>query len=168
MTSRIVQLTQRNWAFDDSAPLGAGAFGTVYRTTDSDGREGAIKVLHASVGTDNRELEIARALVLRKTTHIIQVLDCGVDLATGRPCIVMEKADRSLRDCIASEGPVGPLEGAEIIRQIVLGLVEAGDWVHRDLKPGNILLRDGRWQIADFGMPDKRKPLRHLTRCATT
>jgi eukaryotic-like serine/threonine-protein kinase len=136
-----------------STRLGApGGFGTVYLGNGSDGKEVAIKILHA-VGDDGlRELEFANALTGRVTKHVIPIVDCGIDGATSSACIVMEKAEKTLREFISEHGAIESQDTAAIIRQIILGLLEAGDWVHRDLKPENILLREDRWQVADFGI----------------
>ena len=81
-------------------------------------------------------------------------------LETGRsergPWIAMELCPGgSLGRRVAAEGPLEPREAAEIARDLAAALAavhEAG-LLHRDLKPGNVLLdRDGRPRLADFGL----------------
>jgi serine/threonine protein kinase len=153
MAESFIELDGNRWTLDDARRLGVpGAFGAVYVGKGSDDREVAIKILHAVGDEGKRELEFAKAFAERATKHVIPILDCGIDPATSRVCIVMEMAEKTLRECISELGAVESLEAAAIIRHIVLGLLEAGDWVHRDLKPENILLLNDRWQIADFGI----------------
>jgi serine/threonine protein kinase len=85
--------------------------------------------LHA-VGDDGlRELEFTKAFTSRATKHVIPIIDCGIDGATSRACIVMEKAEKTLRQFISEHGAIESQDTAAILRQITLGLLEAGDWV---------------------------------------
>src|SRR5262249_15483203 len=62
---------------------------------------------------------------------------------------------RSLAELLRDEGPLPPRRAAELVRQLALALQEAHDAgvVHRDLKPGNVLLnRQGQPVITDFGL----------------
>jgi serine/threonine protein kinase len=153
MAKHVVDLNSNRWTFDDANRLGArGGFGTVYVGKGSDDREVAIKILHAVGDDGKRELNFAKAFAGRATKRVIPILDCGIDGATSRACIVMEKAEKTLREFISEHGAIESQDTAAIIRQIILGLLEAGDWVHRDLKPENILLREDGWQVADFGI----------------
>jgi serine/threonine protein kinase len=157
MAEHVVELSGNRWTFDDANRLGqAGGFGTVYLGKGSDGKEVAIKILHA-VGDDGlRELEFAKALTGRVTKHIIPIIDCGIDDATSSACIVMEKAEKTLREFISEHGAIESQDTAAIIRQIILGLLEAADWVHRDLKPeiSYCVKINGRLPIS--GSRDKR------------
>lgn len=149
-----LKLAAHQWTYDDAERLGdPGGFGSVYKGRGPDSRVVAIKILDdGSNGVDNRELDFARSVVGRIGEHIITILDHGLT-PDGRPCIVMEIADRTLRDYIASSSSdVRHQDAIEIVRQICKGLIEARDWIHRDLKPANILQVEGRWKIADFGI----------------
>lgn len=66
--------------------------------------------------------------------------------------LIMEKAEKSLQDILNGGVTFTPQETATILLDAAKGLQEASQFVHRDLKPGNILFRDNRWMIADFGI----------------
>jgi serine/threonine-protein kinase len=64
----------------------------------------------------------------------------------------MPKAEGSLQDLVAKSGVLTTANAATVLLEIVKGLIEVGDLVHRDLKPDNVLLYNGKWMIADFGI----------------
>ena len=69
--------------------------------------------------------------------------------------IVMPRAEKSLRDLLDEVGGAGLGTGAAVgaLTDIAQALGDlAGRVVHRDLKPENVLLVDGRWCLADFGI----------------
>src|SRR5687767_7784706 len=88
------------WDYDPKRPLGAaGGFGAVFEGYGADNRAVAIKILHgAEPGIGQRELDFAKASIGRVGRHVITVYDCGVDGDLGKACIVMERAEESLRD----------------------------------------------------------------------
>jgi hypothetical protein len=143
--------------------LGTGAFGTVWLARDDDlDALVAVKVLAENWAhrLDVRERFLSEARLLRKagSPRVVQVYDIG-ELPDGRPYFVMEHADAgTLADLLAA----GPLPVPEALRLTALAargahaLHEAGI-VHRDVKPGNVLLRtapDGtrRVLLADLGL----------------
>lgn len=147
-----IQLTHSSWEIDENNLLGKrGGFGAVYEGTAADGSEVAIKVLDdAKEGA--RELALAEYLYRLPTLHVIRILDFGIRATDSKPCIVMPRAERSLRDHIKNTGAISESDAIDIIVQIAKGLLEAGDVVHRDMKPENCLFESGRWQVADFGI----------------
>jgi serine/threonine-protein kinase PknK len=149
----------RQAGFDDVEEIGRGGFGVVYRCAESKlDRLVAIKVLSTELDPDNldRFLREQRAMGrLSGHPHIINVLQVGV-LASGRPFIVMPyHAKDSLEVLIRRHGPLDWCETLRIGVKLA-GALEAAHCagtLHRDVKPGNILLTDyGEPQLTDFGI----------------
>ena len=138
--------------------LGVGGMAEVYAATDQRlGRQVAVKFLRSEVDDPNARARIeteARAAASLSHPNIVNVYDAGDH--GGRPYVVMELADsRSLADVIREEGPLP----ADRVRQIgdqvlsALAAAHAEGFVHRDVKPANILVReDGAVKLADFGI----------------
>jgi serine/threonine-protein kinase len=86
--------------------------------------------------------------------NIVAIYDWGQE--DGTYFIVMEYVEgRSLRDLIRSEAPLDPNQAAEISAEIAsaLGFAHRNGVVHRDVKPGNVLLtRSGTVKVTDFGI----------------
>jgi serine/threonine protein kinase len=116
----------------------------------------AIKVLHpdlaAALGGDRflREIEIAAGL---NHPHVLPLFDSGE--AAGLLYYVMPLVEgESLRDRLESEGQLAIDEAVAIAAEVAEGLDYAHRQgvIHRDIKPGNILLSEGHALIADFGL----------------
>jgi dienelactone hydrolase len=130
---------------------------TVYLADDlKHKRQVAVKVfrpeLAAQLGTDRfvREIEIAAGLT---HPHILPVLDSGE--AGGLSYYVMPFVEgESLRDRLDREGQIPMDEALSIAREVGEALESAHRHgvIHRDVKPGNILLTEGRVYVADFGV----------------
>lgn len=121
------------------------------------GREVAVKILHRRYADDDsflarfrREAQAAASL---SHPNVVQVYDTGEDDA--RPFIVMEYIRGStLRALLRGDG-LAPRRAAEIAGAAARGLHYAHERgiVHRDVKPGNILVSDeGDVKVADFGI----------------
>jgi len=137
--------------------LGRGGMATVYLAEDLKHRRWvAIKLLSPEVGAKigaerfRREIEIAARLA---HPHIVTLHDSGI--AGERLFYVMPYIDgESLRDKLDRDGPL-PLEDAlRLAREIAsaLGYAHRHGLIHRDIKPGNVLLSDGIALVADFGI----------------
>lgn len=137
--------------------IGEGGMGVVYLARDSDGRPVAVKALGPSVSTDPnarrrlfREVETMRRV---RSRYVAEILDA--DVAGPSPYIVTRYVPgRTLEDAVRGNGP---LRGAELM-QLASGLasalaaIHAAGVVHRDLKPGNVMLVDGQPVVIDFGI----------------
>jgi tRNA A-37 threonylcarbamoyl transferase component Bud32 len=137
--------------------IGRGGMATVFLAEDlKHDRRVAVKVLHpelaATLGADRflREIQIAARL---EHPHILTLIDSGE--AEGLPYFVMPVVDgESLAQRLEREGQLPLDEALRIAREVADGLDYAHEQgvVHRDIKPGNILLSRGHASIADFGI----------------
>jgi serine/threonine protein kinase len=139
--------------------LGRGGMATVYLAQDEElDRPVAVKVLagHLADGPNFRDRFVREARLAAQLSHpnIVQIFDAGED--DGSPYIVMEYVEgRSLADELDAEGHLDPERMVDLGVQVCSGLEQAhaAGLVHRDIKPGNLLLRaDGTVKIADFGI----------------
>src|SRR5882724_1542683 len=147
-----IHLPQGEFSYDPAKPLGtAGGFGQVFAGTSDSGRSIAIKRLHLSAAdAAHRELEISEKLVGKTFQHVVPIFGCGE--FNGAYYVVMAQAEASLAEFLQRSGAQSPANAAVILLEIVNGLEEVSDLIHRDLKPGNVLRHDDRWKIADFGI----------------
>ena len=139
--------------------IGVGGMATVHRALDTRlDRAVAIKLLRREVIADvdiamRFRREALAATVLRHP-NIVACLETGTD--DGQPFLVMELIEGE--DLAARLRRVGRLSAAETARigldvARALGVAHVRGIVHRDIKPGNILLaRDGRAMVTDFGI----------------
>jgi len=147
-----IVLQRAHWVLDDQKPLGkAGGFGAVFEGTDTYGQSVAVKRLHLNAAAKaHREMRIAEDLAGKNWNNIMPVYDAGE--FEQQFFVVMPKADHSLQDAIERQKTFPEREAAEILLQIASGLTEVSHLVHRDLKPGNVLMHTQNWKIADFGI----------------
>ena len=128
--------------------LGRGGMGSVWRAERMGWQSPvAIKLMNAvdvhdspALARFQREARLAASL---RSIHVVQVLDDGVDSATGAPFIVMELLDgESLAERLSRVKRLRPPVVAQIVTQIARALGRAHDagLIHRDLKPDNILI----------------------------
>jgi tRNA A-37 threonylcarbamoyl transferase component Bud32 len=143
--------------------IGQGAMGTVWQAKDLVlGRDVAVKEVRLPELVPDRERTILRERTLRearvsaKLSHPGVVTVYDVIEADGTPWIVMELiAARSLDRVLAEDGPLPPHRAAEIGMMLLAALASAhaAGIVHRDVKPGNVLLTPGgRAVLTDFGI----------------
>ncbi|MFJ8467596.1 serine/threonine-protein kinase [Streptomyces swartbergensis] len=162
-----------------TAQLGRGGMGVVWKAVDEVlGREVAVKELRTYTDAAGPELAGLRVRMQREARAAARVRHTGViavhDIAEvdGRPLIVMELVDGpSLDDVLRDRGPLDPREAAGIGAKVMDALAAAhrAGVLHRDVKPGNILLdRSGRVVLTDFGIATMDDPgdgsATHLTR----
>lgn len=145
------------------APIGEGAMGVVYRATHLVlPRDYAIKVLFKDLSMNQTLIERFRREAQAVSTiahpNIVSVADF-VTLDDGLTFIVMELlSGRTLDRAIAAEAPFSPLRVARISAQIAAGLGEAHrmGFVHRDVKPSNVMLTEAQGKelvkVLDFGV----------------
>ena len=101
-----------------------------------------------------RTLREARTAARLNHPNVVRVYD--VIIANGTPWIVMEYLpSRSLYQIVAADGPMSPTRAAEVGLGVLAALraAHAVGIVHRDVKPGNVLITDdGRVVLTDFGL----------------
>lgn len=139
--------------------LGTGGFGTVYRAEQiSINRQVAIKIIKADLANRPdfiRRFEIEAHVIARlEHPHIVPLYDYWRD-PNGAYLIMRYLRGGSLRQLLNKQGTITPQDSAVILDHIASGLDHAhrNNVVHRDIKPGNILLdEDGNAYIADFGI----------------
>jgi non-specific serine/threonine protein kinase len=143
--------------------LGRGGMAEVYRAyQESLERHVAIKFIHPHLAEDaqfqQRFRREARHLAALHHPNIVQVID--YDLAEGTAYMVMEfidgvTLDQRLTELAAREERLPLAEAVRLVRDAALALsyAHARDIIHRDIKPGNIMLESaGRIVLTDFGL----------------
>lgn len=142
--------------FEIDAALGLGGAGAVYAARDRLlGDQVALKVLHAQLRDDPRELDRLRAEVraARRITHpnVCRVHDLVDD---GRVAFVVMELLRGETLRARMRRGVSAGEAIEIARQLALGLAAAhrAGIVHCDVKPENVVIAGERAAITDFGI----------------
>jgi serine/threonine-protein kinase len=155
--------------------LGEGAVGLVYRATHLGLKKVfALKLLKPGPALDPfsvaRFQREAEALGCLRHPHIVEVTDSGIDPGTGAPYLVMELLDGApLSELCRTAGPL-PLAQALPILDAIAAAVDAAHEqgiLHRDLKPGNVLLsgpdgKDRAVKVLDFGLAEISAPPRPL------
>ncbi len=142
-----------------SRPIARGGMAEVWEAHDEVlGRRVAVKVLHPHLAADEAFLARFRreAIAAARLAHpnIVATFDTGVD--DGVAYIVMELVDgHTLRQELAEQGALTPVRAIHIASQVAdaLDYAHSSGVIHRDVKPGNILLtEDERVKVADFGI----------------
>jgi serine/threonine protein kinase len=152
----MAQLLDRRYEL--GAPLGAGGMSEVFEGYDRNlDRRVAVKFLKADVADPRaRERFEREARTAAGFMHPNAVTVYDVGEAGSRPYIVMELVEgRNLADVLARTGPLPPREAAHITDHLLaaLGAAHSRGLVHRDVKPGNVLISpDGAVKLADFGI----------------
>ncbi|MEU7455161.1 serine/threonine-protein kinase [Streptosporangium roseum] len=137
--------------------LGEGGMGVVHLAVDPQGRQVAVKVLRAEVAGDDvarrrlsREVETMRRV---RSEHIAEVLDA--DVTGHRPYIVTRYVPgQPLDELIKQDGPMELPALLKVAHGVAAALaaVHSVGVIHRDLKPGNVLILDGQPVLIDFGI----------------
>jgi serine/threonine protein kinase/Flp pilus assembly protein TadD len=139
--------------------LGHGGMGRVYRVQDKKlNEEVALKLIKPEIAADketikrfHNELRLARKVAHRNVGRMYELME-----DEGAHFITMEYVPgQDLKGLIRQTGQLTPGKAVSIAKQVCEGLEEAHRLgvVHRDLKPGNILIdKDGNARIMDFGV----------------
>lgn len=142
--------------------LGSGAMGVVWKASDERlNRTVAVKELHLRQSLNDADVQTAKRRAIREGRitaklmhrHAIAVYDVVEE--DGRPCLIMEFLEsRSMEAVLADRGTMPVAEVAKLGTDVASALAAAHDAgiVHRDVKPGNILVADDITKITDFGI----------------
>jgi eukaryotic-like serine/threonine-protein kinase len=167
-----IKLPRGMWIYDLEKQLGSrGGFGIVYAGNSPEFGDLAIKQILIDVQDEaHREIRIADKLIGQEYDHIIPFYDAGFDAESSNYFVVMARAERSLQQEISSGKSFSEEASIEILLQIVKGLLDVPELVHRDLKPDNVLFHRGKWKVADFGIAkfvEESTSLKTLKDCLT-
>jgi ABC-type transport system substrate-binding protein/predicted Ser/Thr protein kinase len=137
--------------------IGEGAMGSVYLAEDAAGGRVALKLLAPELARDERfrrrflrESQLAASL---DHPNIVRTIAAGED--DGVLYIAMEHIEGSdLRDLLRREGRLEPERALHLVDQVAGALDEAhaAGLVHRDVKPGNVLVDGEHAYVCDFGL----------------
>ena len=137
-------------------PLGAGGMGRVYRAVDETlGRDVALKVLDTSMEDSTARLRAEAAALARLSHPGIATVYELVENDTHLVMVMELIRGQTLQQIVEHVGVFSPRRAAELCMQTLEALehAHASGVVHRDLKPGNLMLTDnGQIKVMDFGI----------------
>jgi eukaryotic-like serine/threonine-protein kinase len=135
----------REWTIGER--LGSGGFGSVFEAVAEDGEVGVVKLIPKAPGA-NRELLFEE---LTGVPNVVPIIEVGE--TPDAYALAMPRAEKSLRQAMHVGIPVPLADALNALRDIARA-IEAldGKVVHRDIKPENVLLLNGEWCLADFGI----------------
>ncbi|WP_320775179.1 Stk1 family PASTA domain-containing Ser/Thr kinase [Streptomyces sp. CRN 30] len=141
------------------ARIAVGGMATVYRAVDTRlDRVLALKVMHPTLAADgtfvDRFIREAKSVARLDHPNVVGVFDQGTD--GSYVYLAMEYvAGCTLRDVLRERGALQPRAALDILEPVLaaLGAAHRAGFVHRDMKPENVLIGDdGRVKVADFGL----------------
>nr|WSS68404.1 Stk1 family PASTA domain-containing Ser/Thr kinase [Streptomyces sp. NBC_01175] len=153
----VGQLLDGRYRID--ARIAVGGMATVYRAVDTRlDRVLALKVMHPALATDaafvERFIREAKSVARLAHPNVVAVFDQGAQGAYVY--LAMEYvAGCTLRDILRERGALQPRAALDILEPVLaaLGAAHRAGFVHRDMKPENVLIGDdGRVKVADFGL----------------
>jgi serine/threonine protein kinase len=164
MSSNVVVVSE---GYKLLARIGAGSFGEVWRAEAPGGIFVAVKKIYRPVGSDADQHEKKALDHIKNLRHPFLLATHAYWIsADGYLHIAMELADRTLRDrmreCLKRGMPgIPPAELLRLMNQAAQALdyVHSQGLFHRDIKPDNILLKNGFAMVGDFGLVRKEATL---------
>ncbi|MDH2388831.1 Stk1 family PASTA domain-containing Ser/Thr kinase [Streptomyces sp. HNM0663] len=153
----VGQLLDGRYRVDER--IAVGGMATVYRAVDTRlDRVLALKVMHPALAADatfvERFIREAKSAARLDHPNVVGVFDQGAEGAYVY--LAMEYvAGCTLRDVLRERGALQPRAALDILEPVLaaLGAAHRAGFVHRDMKPENVLIGDdGRVKVADFGL----------------
>ena len=146
-------------SFEIVSGLGAGGMGEVYRARDTRlGRTVAVKILRPDkLGSRERFHREARVISRLSHPHICSLYDVGEQ--NGTPFLVMEYLEGQTVADLLDDGAISLSQALKYSVEICEALAEAHRHgvVHRDVKPGNVMLTREGVKLLDFGLAKLRQ-----------
>ncbi|KAH0792730.1 CMGC family protein kinase [Histomonas meleagridis] len=157
--------------FEEIATLGDGAFGIVTKCKDKQtGEFVAIKKIKQKYSSFEECLSLKEVKSLRKMKHenVIKLLQ--IFRENGFLYLVFELGGKSLLRTMNEKGRYNEQEIKSIMKQIFSGLahVHKQGFFHRDIKPDNLLWKDDKLKIADFGLAREIRSMPPYTEYVST
>ncbi|MFJ2604571.1 Stk1 family PASTA domain-containing Ser/Thr kinase [Streptomyces sp. NPDC091279] len=152
------------------ARIAVGGMATVYQALDTRlDRVLALKVMHPTLAADvsfvERFIREAKSVARLAHPNVVQVFDQGAD--GSYVYLAMEYvAGCTLRDVLRERGALQPRAALDVLEPVLaaLGAAHRAGFVHRDMKPENVLIGDdGRVKVADFGLVRSVDTVTHTT-----
>jgi serine/threonine protein kinase len=161
-------------AYDILAEINRGGMGIVYKAYDPNLRRNvAIKVLLAGEGASEEDIKRfqreAQATARLQHSNIVPIYAVGTH--EGKPYFVMDFIEGKTAKQLKDEGLMAPRLALSIIEGVAEALHHAhlNGVVHRDIKPGNIIVdKFGRAQLMDFGLARRIDEDLDITQAGTT
>ncbi|MCP2263761.1 serine/threonine-protein kinase [Promicromonospora thailandica] len=139
------------------ARLGSGGMGDVYLATGRRGRKVAVKLIRGAQLHDDefraRFRREVRAVATVRSRHIANLVDA--DPEAELPWLATEYvAGPTLSQSVATDGPLAERDVLELVRGVAEALraIHRADLVHRDVKPGNVILGPDGPRLIDLGV----------------
>ena len=152
--------------------LGEGGMASVFLARDEEGQAFALKILSAAIDDETVRARFQRegdVLLNLDNPGIVRLVDRGEDERSGRPYLVMELVEGRDLSLILRERPGHTLSPDEVIFILhraarALEVAHEQGVVHRDVKPGNLLLTPlGQVKLTDFGISLSQEAQSRLT-----
>lgn len=143
--------------YENKTYIGSGGMATVYRAWDSViGRDVALKEIAEELRKDEevREMFIREARKMAQVLHrnVIQIYDVLLDDESAT--LVEEYMDGGSLAKRVGASSMSTDETLKMLQDVTYGLqaIHEAGLVHRDMKPDNILCKNGEWKVGDFGV----------------
>jgi Tol biopolymer transport system component len=157
MPAMSLPIGTRLGPYEVLAPLGAGGMGEVYQARDTRlGRLVALKVLGRDTASDpaarSRFDREGRAIAGLTHPRVCTLYDVGYE--EGTPYLVMEYVEGDTLSALIRRGPLTVAAALDYANQIAeaLDFAHRHGFVHRDLKPGNVMVASSGVKLLDFGL----------------